>query len=315
MNISDLKETLEDILSMAIKIPKNVTKLPVDIFLDESDMFSEYQLPYLLFFRNSYNTRTMDFKAITVSDKPCLFQKFNSGTELNIFQRDLYKIYDYVIRNQRRIVDLSKCNVTNLEFFRPDRFRQLYENAAPITEMAKLPPSISGLKYSLGLDDNHSYVGGGHWYRVKVEDTLHNNNTRCWNTLTLNDYSFVGTDSEKYKTADSMEIKDFVFNNEQLIKDLADEKITFEYFLEKFKPKNYIEVNGDTNAYKIVHRFKGVGYLMVMNFEGKFNILNLDNELVSNEWFDHIEYDYVLKDTSNGLSQEPVPASIQYSKR
>lgn len=149
------------------------------------------------------------------------------------------------------------------------------------------------------LDNDQTYVKGGHWHRIKVEDTKHSNKTTSWNTLTLNGYEFIGDDSKNYKSSDKRDIVEFVDKNKELIMDLADRKITFEEFKKRFV-KNGEDVNNKIIdvpepvakdiEWSTLYTFSN-GYSIVLNKNFNYNVENPDGELISDIWFSEISYE------------------------
>lgn len=264
------------------------TKLPVDIIIFENN-FLKYHLPLFLLFRNSYNKNIEDYIPVLISNEPVIL----SSKRIKILKKDFYKIYFWIIRYNKLIKQLSKQNISYLTFIKKIK-NNINENYNIILEMACIMPENTGLRYKIWLDQGELYKKGGHSYRIKVQPVNKIKETTAFNTLTL-DGEWIGDTVNKYSPKDKKSIEIWLNNNKQLIKDLADKKITFNDFLllsKKFKSKfndNFIEDDINTLNYGSIYQYDN-NYDLVINNDKQYNIINDNGELINDDWFQYIDF-------------------------
>ena len=272
----------------------------MEIYFDEMCVYKDYSdIPFILI-GNTYDMNDYDFLALTIEECPKLLIK----KDVHIFREDYISIINWISKNRSILSAFANDEIDfsdAMNLLTVDNKKILNESLLnfPIYEMSRLKKRDSGLKYDLWLDNDQTYVKGGHWHRIKVEDTKHSNKTTSWNTLTLNGYEFIGDDSKNYKSSDKRDIVEFVDNNKELIMDLADRKITFEEFKKRFV-KNGEDVNNKIIdvpepvakdiEWTTLYTFSN-GYSIVLNKNFKYNVENPDGELISDIWFSEISYE------------------------
>lgn len=282
-----------------LRMSSQQTHIPVDIFVNEDNMKEYTVFPVVIMFRNSYYPDARDYMPMTVSENPILL----SEKPINIFKKDLYKIVDWVIKYRDLLIALSEEKISNFEFLDEYNYfeskkwkRRIYENVNytpkyKIYEMAKLRPYDSGLRYTIWLDEDKTYLKGGHSYRIKVQPVDGEKASRNYNELTI-DGEWIGDSGKRYSPKDKKAILKFLNDNKELIKQLSDKKINFEKFKECFKkytPNDIEDIADPEDEYKVIYDFEN-DFSMVINPDGWLNILSPDGELLNDEWFSYIEY-------------------------
>ena len=102
----------DNIIWNVIRIDTRSFNLPVDVFLDESNIAASNNLPEFILFRNSYDNNSRDYMPMNISDNIILL----SDKKLNINIQDLYKIHEWMTKYRNFISEISKCKLYATDF-------------------------------------------------------------------------------------------------------------------------------------------------------------------------------------------------------
>ena len=111
-----------DIIWNIIRIDTKSFNLPVDVFLDESNIAASNNLPEFILFRNSYDSNSRDYMPMTINDNIILL----SDKKLNIYKQDLHKIHEWMTKYRNHISAISKCELYATDFL--EHFSLLSKN-------------------------------------------------------------------------------------------------------------------------------------------------------------------------------------------
>ena len=105
-----------------------------------------------------------------------------------------------------------------------------------LEEMSALHKVDTGLPVNLWIDNSSSYKRSGHWKRIKFQGD-YGNRMSYTNLVSMsissNPEIFPSSKPVKLPAKDIERIKQFVINNEKILSDLADEKISWKDFFSK----------------------------------------------------------------------------------
>ena len=273
-----------DEISDAICVHKWEYSLPVDIYLDCNKEYQLYKHPLCIFFRNGYNEEN-DYLPIYLNND------INRNYKLNIYREDYFKVILFVRKFKKQIADLANEKISYREFahyIHKNIRNGLLENEIyALNEFAILRPNESGLSRKLWIDTNGAYKNSGHNKRIKIEDPKGSKDPRDYYPLPIPDFDKIKNKKDlNIGNAEMEKIKQFVKKNMRLLLDLADSKISYEYFLANMC---YFDRNGNLiepekeNEYK-EYRDGNFGFMIVINKDHLFNYIKNGN-LLSKDWF------------------------------
>lgn len=291
--------------------------LHVDILLDDDEQYIINKHPLWIYFRNSYNNDIIDFIPLVITPTYCYIPM---DVKLNISYYDFDEVRQFCMTFYNIIKSIADCKVDSSELViaANNMWSHLINessigNKHPLFEMAKLPKSISGLPRDLYIDEDRSYIRGGHGPRIKFQEPLDIKTKRKWSSIdykpsmTLDtsldelDYfpsTLLKKENEKISNTELNHIKYFILANAQLLKDVADEIYDFEYFKQHFKK---VDANGniiydpDKKPYVFYKRIQDLDVVR-HNTTNKFNFLK-NNKLISSIWFDEFTHFLPYKNT------------------
>lgn len=213
------KNTLEEI-SYYTRIPASRVNLPFDIYVDNYKVYKAFNhTPYIYVNVNNI------FVPISISDKP----KIESNFKMNDSQ--FKKIKSFILNNKSLLLKHANSELDDLHFFNSLKINE----SEKINEMSVLRASVSGVPFDIWLDDTMRWKNVEHKkMRLKIKDEESGNATTGWIPVIFEPPYLpeedVRLDSKKMKY-----FKTFVEDpdNNKNLKDLFNNKITFEDFLKK----------------------------------------------------------------------------------
>lgn len=107
-----------DELNEYMWLKPNMTKIGVDIFVDDGMSYVRNGHELLLFVRNSYNRNSNSFIPISISSKP---RVLDDEMSFNISYNDIFDVYDFIQENISILQKLANQKITQEEFVRSIR--------------------------------------------------------------------------------------------------------------------------------------------------------------------------------------------------
>ena len=126
-------DCMEEEVDYYERLDKHKFGLPVDVFIDCTNVADLYQHPILIYFRNSYNENSWNKLPLTVEETPRLYTE----ADVNISKDDLQKII---------VWGCSKSRISNPHCARGNELYRFLENVLkiisesitfPLSEMAR----------------------------------------------------------------------------------------------------------------------------------------------------------------------------------
>lgn len=275
--------------------------LDIDIALDDDMSYIYREHPLWLYFRNGYNNEN-DWIPLVISETECYIPL--QDMQLNITAYDYAQLcmygktfYKFIKRLADKEIDISYYISSVYSLYNLLNESNQY---TPLNEMAVLPSSISGLPRDLYIDDDQTYLKGKHGPRLKYKSPTYEKNKRRWPSVLFSDKINDDTDLDDIKvyikdkkqqndisSEELNHIKYFVKANVQLLLQVANKEISFDYFKTAFTK---VDKNGNI-LYKpnvkdyITYKSAGYGYDMVKrNTDGRYNYIK-NGKLLSTNWF------------------------------
>ena len=191
--------------------------LPVDVEFDNNETYKQCNVPFSLYFRNSY-LKEDNWLPIEI-DNP---YKFAFNTEcLNISLSDYYSIREFVIKYSDALKLVCENKISSLKFLKTcSNIVSAYNK--PLNEMAALHQDDTGLPEKIWIDCGSTYKKGSHWIRIKAGNT-------DLATLTIPEYKWIGGSniSDSHKKL----IEKYVKINVELITKATMGQISFSDYL------------------------------------------------------------------------------------
>lgn len=107
-----------DELNEYMWLKPNMTKIGVDIFVDDGMSYVRNGHELLLFVRNSYSRNGNSFIPISISSKP---RVLDDEMSFNISYNDIFDVYDFIQDNLSILRKLANQKITQEEFVRSIR--------------------------------------------------------------------------------------------------------------------------------------------------------------------------------------------------
>lgn len=216
-------------------IKPNVSRLNVDVFVDDSASYIRYNHQPVLYARNGYNKDVSEFIVFAINSKPIIL---NPEIEYGISYNDIFDIQDFICQNLEGLKKMADGGMDADDFVlylqRPSIYA-LAESKELIFEMATLKTKDSGLPVDIWLDEGGLYRQ--HAPRIKFRASHEQRTTNEFSSMLLTNPPTIENfpKDSPIKKKDLDKIKQFVVNNLVLLKELADGKIDYRTeFLKKY---------------------------------------------------------------------------------
>lgn len=271
-------------------LAKEDTGLGVDIFLDQCNSYKEFEHPFWLYFRNGYGNLN-SFVPITIEDKKVLFGK----EEMNIYHKDILGVIRFIDAYYDDIHNIAEGEMDVFELYQ--KIKRLSESTSGqrvlLTEMAKLSNEITGLPFDVWVGTNNKK----HWVGVKFAPDNSTRRSSDFPEMSVANCEIIS--KREYEAWRADYVKALIEANKEALMELGR------------NPQLYAQVCA--NLTKIGADLKPIvkepdyypageckfGFTKVKNKEGKFNFIDKNGQLVSDEyWFD-VANDFVKN--QNGI--------------
>lgn len=210
----------------------NITKLNVDIFVDDGMSYKRNNHSLLLFIRNGYSKMSNSFIPMSISNKPCVL---DDEMDFMISYEDIFLVQDFIQKNLSDLIALANNKITQEDFCENLKcsFRAVVENICLVNEMATLKTKDSNLPVDIWLDEGGTYHG--HAPRIKFKANNEQKTTREYSSMIISNPPIIENlpDNCPIRKKDLDKIKDFVIKNMELLLKLANNEIDY---LTEFKP-------------------------------------------------------------------------------
>lgn len=221
-----------DELNEYMWLKPNMTKIGVDIFVDDGMSYVRNGHELLLFVRNSYNRNSNSFIPISISSKP---RVLDDEMSFNISYNDIFDVYDFIQENISILQKLANQKITQEEFVRSIRHAtyRITESFFRIDEMATLRASESGLPMDIWLDEGGTYQG--HASRIKFKASNEQRTTKEFSSMLLTNPPSIENypENSPLRKKDIEKLERFVVNNLDALISLSKGEIDY---LTEFKP-------------------------------------------------------------------------------
>ena len=221
-----------DELNEYMWLKPNMTKIGVDIFVDDGMSYVRNGHELLLFVRNSYNRNSNSFIPISISSKP---RVLDDEMSFNISYNDIFDVYDFIQENISILQKLANQKITQEEFVRNIRHTtyRITESFFRIDEMATLRASESGLPIDIWLDEGGTYQC--HAPRIKFRASNEQRTTREFSSMLLTNPPSIENypENSPLRKKDIEKLERFVVNNLDALISLSKGEIDY---LTEFKP-------------------------------------------------------------------------------
>lgn len=166
-------------------IKPNISKLKLDIFVDDGFAYQRGQHPLILFARNGYDKSCDTFIPITVCSEPRI-----TDQDMDIFVNfeDIYAIQDFIELNYHLLVQLANEKISLDEFvinLNTSYSQIVVAEKFLMLEMATLRSQDSGLPVDIWLDEGNLYKG--HAPRIKFRANNDQRTTREFSSMIISD--------------------------------------------------------------------------------------------------------------------------------
>ena len=255
-------------------LSKDLTNLPIDIYIDEDCSYIHNRHPFLIYIHNGY-TDDSDYIGMTICSNPQIL----SNKKIELYHNDIVKLKLFVFKHTKMLKDVCDGKMRTLEFI--NHLRNVNESSIQlILEMSKVLPDKTGIPFTIyiGVMDKEHGVG------VKFPSKLNDTNSKTFAEMavaTCKIYSNNGYDNDKAKW-----VRCFIDANKDLLLTLNNDPDAYDIVI-----NNLIQLDNDMNPIKKEPLFRKVdkeyfGLTKVKNKDGKFNFIDSDGELISQIWFD-----------------------------
>ena len=224
--LSDLDELME-----YMWLKPNVTKLNVDIFVDDGGSYLRNNHPLIVLVRNGYDRSIEEFIPFLVSDRPIVY---NDNIEYNITYNDIFAVQDFIVNNLNGLISLANDKISQIEFYQAIRVPvySIVENIQKLSknmlyEMATLKSKDSNLPMDIWLDEGGTYIR--HAPRIKFRASNEQRKTTEFSSMIISDVPEIVNfpKDSPIKKKDIDKLKEFVINNKDLLLKLANGEIDY----------------------------------------------------------------------------------------
>jgi hypothetical protein len=281
---------------------KNVTGLPVNVFIDDAASYKLSNHPLWLYFQNDYNEKAVNTNRlvlpISIEKSPKLLVNPNM---VQISQSDLNKVIKFVKINCSILKKFADKTISDDKFYWQLKVNSLKLQESTdrmlLTEMGKtLQPNQTGLPYPIWVDESEQYLDGGHGPRIKIFAVKGEKpNTRTnFASMTISDNPMIVSKPVNYNLSRGEEklYANFVVYNKNLLLNLSHGKLKFQEEFESNITKiddkgNSIQPPKTQTLQYTPFSKTCFGFTMVKSNNKLFNFVNSKNgKLISpNQWF------------------------------
>lgn len=267
-------------------LPKDITKLSVDIYVDEDNSYRHNKHPFLLYAQNGY-TDDSEYIGITIGANPQVL----CDTEVNLFRKDIIELKIFASHYCKVLKDICESKMNVSDFIH--RLGVIRETATPlILEMSKAFPEQTGLPFAIFIGVNPKKHGVGIKFPSKVNST--NSSTSAeMAAATGKIYSENDYEEEKAEW-----VRHFIEANKNSLLLLNKHPNEYNNVI-----KNLIRLDNNMNPIEKEPEYRNAGkecfgFIKVINQDGKFNFTDSNGNLFSETWFD-VANDFTK--TKNGV--------------
>lgn len=280
------QEQIIDELYFFACLPKDVTKMPVDVYVDENCSYKHNNHPFLMYVRNGYMDDS-DYMGITIGNNPQVL----CDTEINLFRKDIIKLKIFASHYRKELKEICNSKMDTLDFIHS--LRTVNEsNTVLLLEMSKVKPAQTGLPFDVYIGVNPKQ----HGVSVKFPSKVNSTNSYTFTEMavaTCKIYSGKDYDEENAKW-----VRRFIEANKNLLLILNTHPNAYYNVV-----NNLIRLDNDMNPIEKEPEYRNAGkecfgFTKVINQDGKYNFIDTNDNLFSETWFD-VANDFTK--TKNGV--------------
>ena len=218
-------ESLDEIMEYMWLKPK-ITKLNVDIFVDDGLSYKRHNHDLILFVRNGYDKNANEFIPISISLKPTVL---DDEMDFNISYDDIFDIQDFIVSNLSILKALANKEISQAQFVKSIKTLSyaLQEEKSLVVEMSTLRKDDSKLPMDVWLDEGATFIG--HAPRLKFRASNEQRTTRQYSSMILSENPTIENmpENSPLRKKDIEKLKRFVINNLDLLIKLANGDIDY----------------------------------------------------------------------------------------
>lgn len=202
-----------------------ITKLNVDIFVDDGGSYKRNNHQLCVFARNGYNKNINEFITFSVESNP---EILNSEIDYNISYNDIFDIQDFIEYNQFNLQKLANKQISQIDFIKKIRtIRYSMAESNHLNEMATLRSEDSKLPMDIWLDEGATFIG--HAPRLKFRASREQRTTREFSSMLLTNPPTIENfpKNSPIKAKDIKKLENFVIKNLDNLLELAKGKIDY----------------------------------------------------------------------------------------
>lgn len=222
------------------------TGLNVDVFVDDGGSYRRDGHRLILIARNGYSESVDEFLYFSIERFP---QLLNREISINILPDDVWGIAMFIQNNLKTLQELADSKIDHRDFINSlkgggrNAYHGKYDIAETddISEYMWLKPERTGLNVDVFVDDGGAYIAHQHPLVILIRV---NSGGDDFNTIPMtvssNPQLLRGDNNinDCLNARECMAIRRFILNNLEMLKKLADRKITQLEFFERVQPMN-----------------------------------------------------------------------------
>jgi len=272
MNQMELKRLARMEIMGYMRIPKNDTGLPYDVYVDDSSMYKDYRHELWVYVKNGD-----DYIAVTVDENPQLIVPIRGGSF------DIEPLFVFVRKNIEILRELADMENEAPFFFsdmrRIDEERDLVKGA--LLEMSRVSAKVTGLPTDIWVDEDETYRR--HAPRIKFRALPEMHDTYQYTSMEINDPTQLHNLPRKTKISGKKlkQIEYFVNANREQLLALADKRIGVMDF---YKGMKRVDVEGNITNGENIEIDKEVNGFSRCVKDGKYNYLKSDGRYLFNNF-------------------------------
>ena len=255
-------------------LSKDITKLPIDIYIDEDNSYRYNHHPFLMYVHNGY-TDDADYIGITVCDNPQVL----CDTEINLFRKDVIELKIFASRFRKELEDICESKMRTSDFIR-SLGAMNESNTILLLEMSVVKPDQTGLPFTVYIGVNPKKHGVG----VKFPTKSSNADSHTFAEMAVATYKIYS--KSDYDDEKAEWVRRFIEANRNSLLVLNAHPNEYDKVID-----NLIMLDSDMNPIEREPEYRKAGkecfgFTKVINQNGKYNFIDSDGKLFSDTWFD-----------------------------
>ena len=231
VNEKHIKEIVDNVIkkviyeSYSLTDPDEITRLKVDIFVDDGGSYKRNNHQLCVFARNGYDRNTNEFITFSVESDPKIL---NNEIDYNISYNDIFDIQDFIEYNHFNLQKLANKQISQTDFINKIRtIRYSIAESNQLNEMATLRSEDSKLPMDIWLDEGATFMG--YAPRLKFRASREQRTTREFSSMLLTNPPTIENfpKNSPIKAKDIKKLENFIINNLDNLLNLANGKIDY----------------------------------------------------------------------------------------